>query len=235
MKKITSIDLWSMDSTVEDILEPAIYDVFYASGKPLYNTVRVYTNANVEYFIGKKLVNSYHDVVLFLDDENPVRIVFLRRIGKEKAEDIVLQVKKAFDIKCLPGDVSVNDQVAEGKMSITWKDLKQQLGKEVIDKQLGSCGTIGLLTAMLAGTKTEDGSGAKNIKGDVSFDSEFELIVKIALDEYEVAIRHQGLFDYELAEAVDTGRGVIQDRRWIIIQDSFNHDEFKHIITELNK
>jgi|GEM_PF-1798031 len=231
MKKITTIDLWSMDSTVADILEPAIYDVFYADGKPLYNNIRVYKNANVEYFIKKKLVNSYQHVVLFLDNDQPVRIVFLRC----KADDLESLVKECFAIKCLPNDVSVNDMVADGNMSIVWKDLKQKLGKEVISKQLGSCGTIGLLTAMLVGTKTEDGSGAKNIKGEVRFDPKFELIVKIALDDFEVHIRHLGLFDYELADKVDTGKNVMQDRRWIIIQDSFNHGEFKHIVADLNK
>lgn len=231
MKKITKIDLWSMDSTVADILVPAIYDEFYIGEKSLYNNIRVYKNANVEYFIEKKLVNSYQHVVLFLDDNQPVRIVFLRC----KEDDLESSVQESFADKCLPSGISLEDLVAEGKMSVAKIDLKQKLGKEIISKQLGSCGTLGLLISMLGGAKTADGTGQKNIKGDIFFDPKFELVVRITLDEFEVAIRHVGLFRYELADKVDTGEGVIQDERWIIIQDSFRHDEFRHIVEELNK
>ena len=206
MKKvIKTIDLWSMDYNDAfglGLFVSAILDGFEIQrGGQLYNKIKIYKNSNIEYYEKNVLINTYENTILFLKDETPVRIYFLGEIDFEKG------LKMAFSTKCLPGDKSVNDLLIEGKVIIEKTDLMQKnnsIKKEVF---FASCDRKALLTEMLEGSETGDGSGGKYkyLSNEIVFDKDYEMTIKGDLGDFKIDIPHKGNY-------------IQRGSRWILLQ-----------------
>ncbi|MCL2228965.1 MAG: hypothetical protein FWC00_04005 [Firmicutes bacterium] len=202
MKTVITIDIWRMGVSAAEIFLPAIYDEFTAKKRQLFDKIQVISNCNIEWkLLHGEVLKSYSNMVLFVKNKSPVRVLFLKDCDLLSVSNFV------FAEKCLPGKTSVGDLVKQGKIQIEYIDLNQRTNvKEHGHVQIGSCNTFELLKSMASGFVTINQTGEIKYRVDeITYNPNFECTIFAKTNEFALEIPHKGIIK-------------ISDMRWILLQ-----------------